>query len=199
MLDAMNIVTISGTGRPENYTSRALGVVNDELTKQGREPQVFDAREMKLSFPGEPSTDDAAALIKAVTDAAGIVIATPEYHGSPAAMTKLIIENLGFPSALEGKAVGLVGVAAGRIGAIKSLEMLRGICTHTGAVVMPSVLSIAAVRNAFDDSGPTDPGTEDALRRFAGSFLGFIGDYVCPKYILEHQVRTDATPWSASI
>jgi FMN reductase len=47
---------------------------------------------------------------------------------------KLAIDNLGFPSMLSGKPISLLGVAAGVIGAIKSLEELRGICSHVGAV-----------------------------------------------------------------
>ena len=64
-------------------------------------------------------------------------MATPEYHGSLAAMMKLIIENLGFPSVLAGKPVALRGAAAGRIGALKSLEQLRGVCSHVGGIVVP--------------------------------------------------------------
>lgn len=41
-------------------------------------------------------------------------------------MIKLVIENLGFPSPLAAKPVALLGVAAGQIGAIKSLESLQG-------------------------------------------------------------------------
>lgn len=89
-------------------------------------------------------------------------------------MTKLLIENMGFPSALRGKAVGLIGVAAGRIGAIKSLESLKGCgkyfccgalgagqvhCTsnnisavsHVGGILVPNAtVSIAGVQGAFD-------------------------------------------------
>jgi len=130
-----NIVSISGTNRPNNYTSRALGIVNDELGKRGITPVVFDAREIPLSFPGHPPTDGTERLRSAIEKATGVVLATPEYHGSFSAMTKLIIENLGFPSVLSGKPVALIGVAAGRIGAIKSLEQLKGVCSHIGAIV----------------------------------------------------------------
>ena len=34
-----------------------------------------------------------------------VVLATPEYHGSFSSVMKLMIENLGFPSVLEGKSV----------------------------------------------------------------------------------------------
>ena len=190
------IVAISGTSRPDNYTSRALAVVTDELARLEVDVRVFDARELTLAFPGLPATDDAVALTEAVESAAGVVLATPEYHGTFAAMAKLVIENLGFPSALSGKAMGLVGVAAGRIGAIKSLEHLRAVCAHVGAVVMPFSVSIAGVRGAFDADGKaTDPGSEQALRNFARSFDQFIADYVCPKQILENMVREgDSAP-----
>lgn len=95
----MKIVSISGTGRPDNYTSRALDVVNDELERREVPPTLLDARDLSLAFPGEPPTEDARRLRTAVEEASAVIIATPEYHGSFAAMTKLIVENLGFPSA----------------------------------------------------------------------------------------------------
>ena len=103
-----------------------------------------------------------------VQNASGIVIATPEYHGGFSAMTKLVIENLGFPSVLQGKPVALLGVAAGRIGAIKSLEQLRGVCSHTGAIVLPISVSIAGVQGAFDEQGNcTDPSVPRSVPRGA--------------------------------
>jgi NAD(P)H-dependent FMN reductase len=192
------IVTISGTCRPDNYTSRILGVVNDELTKRGAPPTFFDATQLSLGFPGTPSTDDAKRLQEAVDAADGIVLATPEYHGTFAAMTKLVIENLGFPSKLNGKPIALVGCAAGRIGAVKSLEQLRGVCAHTGAIVMPLAVSIAGVRKVFDESGAcVDSGSEAALRGVAEGLLGFIREYVQPKHCLEEAVRRgDIEPWA---
>jgi NAD(P)H-dependent FMN reductase len=135
-----------------------------------------------------------------VQEASAIVIATPEYHGSFSAMTKLIIESLGFPSVLKDKPVALVGVAAGRIGAIKSLEQLRGVCAHVGAVVLPTAISIAGVRSAFDASGRcTDAAAEAALRGLADSLLRFMKDYVCPKYVLESMIREDGPTWTAEV
>lgn len=194
------IVTISATSRPNNFTARALAVVNDELTRRNLAPVVFDARELSLAFPGQPPTDDGERLRTAIGEADGVVIATPEYHGGFSAMAKLIIENLGFPSMLSGKPVALVGVAAGRIGAIKSLEQLRTVCAHTGALVLPGSVSIAGVQGAFDAEGNcTDEGVEKALRGLAEAMSEFIGNHVCPKYILEEMVRGEGTPWTSSV
>jgi len=97
------IICISGTSRPDNYTSRALGVVIDELAQREVKPVVFDACNLSLAFPGHSTTEDGQQLSQAIEGAAGVILATPEYHGSFSAMTKLIIENLGFPSVLSGK------------------------------------------------------------------------------------------------
>ena len=194
------IVCISATSRPDNYTAMAMSVVNSELVRRGVPIAVFDGRELALAFPGEPPTEDARRLGSAIEGASGVIIATPEYHGSFSAMAKLIIENLGFPSALSGKPVALLGVAAGRIGAIKSLEQLRGICSHVGALVLPGAVSIAGGRGAFDKEGNcTDEGAEEALRGIAGALLEFIENYVSPKFTLEAMVREGGGPWTSSV
>jgi len=195
------IVSISGTSRPGNYTSMALAVVNEQLRVQGATPTLIDARDITLPFPGRGDTADSVALREAVQTASALVLATPEYHGGFSAMTKLIIENLGYPSALAGKPLALLGVAAGRIGAIKSLEQLRSVCAHAGAIVLPGSVSIAGVRSAFDDSGVcTDPGTEQALKRLAESLLTFMKDFVCPKHTLESLVRSgEVRAWTSTL
>lgn len=195
-----NIVCISGTSRPGNYTARALAVIVDELKKADEQVTVFDARDLELGFPGYPSTSDALELQAAVTGASGVIVASPEYHGSVSAMTKLIFENMGFPSALAGKPVGLAGVAAGRIGAIKSLEQIKGICSHVGAVVVPGVVSIAGVQQVFDEEGNClDKGSEKALRGLAQAMRQFLNDFVCPKIALEEMVRQGSRPWVSSL
>ncbi len=200
---AMNeIVAISGTSRPDNFTARALAVVIDELRQNDAPLQSFDGRELQLGFPGHPETADAARMREAIGAAPAVLLATPEYHGSFCAMTKLIIENLGFPSVLSGKPVALLGVAAGRIGAIKSLEQLKGVCSHVGAIVVPGAVSISGIRGVFDaDGNCTDAGTEKALRGLAGSLLDFLREYVCPRHRLEMEgaVRGDGPSWAATL
>ena len=194
------IVCISGTSRPDNYTARALGIVVDELQHSRVAPVVFDARALQLAFPGHPDPGDGERLRTAIAAAPGVILATPEYHGSFAAMTKLILENLGFPSVLAGKPVALVGVAAGRIGAIKSLEQLKSVCAHIGALVVPGAVSVAGVQSLFDDQGRcTDADVETMLRGVAHALLTFLKDYICPRHILEDMVRSDARPWATTI
>ena len=180
----LRVVTLLGTSRPGNYTSRALALVQNELSKDSRvELLAFDPAGKRLAFPGEEGEfPDAVALRELVEGASAVIIATPEYHGSFAAMLKLTLENLGFPSVLAGKPIALLGVAAGRIGAIKSLEQLRGVCSHVGAVVLPGAVSVASVQQVFDEHGACkDPGVEKSVRGVATKLLGYLDTLRAPQ------------------
>jgi len=173
----------------------ASALVVDELRKQDHiAVGVIDPAEWKLPFPGtNPDSSATKALQAEVTGATGVILATPEYHGSFSSVMKLVIENLGFPSVLAGKPVGLLGVAAGSIGAIKSLEQLRGVCSHIGAIVLPLPISIANVQKVFDREGRClDPAVEKLVRSVGTNLLAYIRNNVCPRVTLERLLRTGA-------
>lgn len=189
----MRIAVLIGTNRPGNYTSHAARLVVDELRRRPDiTVEVVDLGELTLAFPGHEPTPDTAGLREPLERAAGVVVATPEYHGSFAGVLKLAIENMGFPSGLSGKPVALLGVAAGAIGAIKSLEHLRSVCSHVGALVLPGSVSVAGVQKVFDEEGRClDEKIEKRVRGLAGSLLQYVEDSVCPTLALERQVRQD--------
>lgn len=198
---AQKIVCIAGSPRKKSMTLKALKVLTQELEAQGLEAEIFDCAELELAFPGRPDTADGTRLLQAVRGAAGIVLATPEYHGSFSASLKLAIENLDYPSALQGKPIALLGVASGRIGAIKSIEALRSICGHVGALTVPGSVSLAGVHKLFDAEGRcTDKPTEEALKGLAQSLGHFLRDFVCPKFTLEQMSRDSGSGgWPASV
>ena len=188
----IRIVLIKGSVRPGNYTSMAAALVVDELGKQeGVSVEVIDPAGLDLSPPGlEEGKPDPKRIRKAVQEATGVVLATPEYHGGFSSTMKLVIENLGFPSALSGKPVALLGVAAGSIGAIKSLESLGSVCQHVGAIVMPGPVSVANVRDVFDEDGNClVPAVEARVRSVAANLVHYIEDNICPRVSLEAFVR----------
>lgn len=190
----IQITCLLGTSRPGSYTAKALALVVDEFQSDPDvSPTVIDPADMELNFPGRGPAADATKMVESVTNATGLVLATPEYHGSFSATLKLMIENLGFPSVMAGKPVVLLGVAAGRIGAIKSLEQLGSVCSHVGAIVLPGSVSVANVRSMFDADGiPTDPTVEKQVRGLAKSLKDYISQAVCPAHNLEAMVRQAA-------
>jgi chromate reductase, NAD(P)H dehydrogenase (quinone) len=189
----IEIVTICGSVRPGNYTSMALALVVDELRKDSKIKVVEIALgSLDLPVPGKPTQDSSAERFREmVKNATGLVIATPEYHGSFSSVVKLAIENLGFPSVLAGKPMALLGVAAGRIGAIKSLEHLRSVCSHVGAIVLPNLVSVSGVQEHFDERGAClDHEIEKHIRSVGTTLLHYIEGAICPKIALEALVRS---------
>ena len=188
----IRIVVINGSVRPGNYTAMASALVVDELRKHPKvSVEVIDPASLHLPFPGvDPNSAATKQLQSAVNAATGVVLVTPEYHGSFSSVMKLVIENLGFPSVLAGKPVALLGVAAGSIGAIKSLEHLRGVVSHIGAIVLPLPISIANVQKVFDREGRVlEPGVEQLVRQVSGNILGYIERNICPAVTLERLMR----------
>lgn len=189
-IDGIHMVTILGTSRPGNNTGKALKLVEAELEERGARVTRMDAAKLELGFPGQPVTEDAKRLQSTVQSATGVVLATPEYHGCFASQLKLMIENMGFPSALSGKPIALLGVASGRIGAIKSLEQLRCVSSHVGGIVLPGPVSVAGVGKVFDSEGHClDEGVEKQIRGLATHLMDYVSDSICPRIALEAMVR----------
>ena len=193
--EALHILAASGSSRPGNYTRRVLGLAVDELrTRHQVQVDLIDLSNADFPFPGQgPSqaTKQAQDLVKA---AAGILLATPEYHGSYSSAMKRFIENLGFPSTLAGKPVALLGAAAGQIGAVKALEHLGSVCSHVGAFVLPGPVSVARVQKVFDQEGRClDPAIETRVRGLATHLMDYIHNRICPGMALEQSARGSQT------
>ncbi len=184
-----------GSVRPGNYTTKAVGLVLDELRKfPDVHVDVIDPTGMDLPLPGAAGATSAVKSIRAkIAAAAGVVFATPEYHGSYSSVSKLLIDNLGFPSELSGKPIALLGVASGVIGAVKALEHLRSVCSHVGGIVLPGPCSVANVQKVFDEDGNClDSVTEKRIRGLPAKLLDYIRRSVCPWASLEETVRGSA-------
>ena len=153
----IKIATMSGSIQQNNNTDKALALVLDELNiMQDVEVVEIHLRDMKLAIPGsDMDGSDRVKLQEMIKGVDGVILATPEYHGSFSSLMKLSIENMGYPSAIKGKPVMLLGVASGKIGAVKSLEHLRSVCVHVGALVLPGSISIPNVRSVFDGQTTT--------------------------------------------
>ena len=189
----IKIATICGSVRPGNYTAKALRLAIDEFAKHSDvEVTPIFLDKLELPLPGLSARDPATLkrFQQTVKESTGVLLASPEYHGGVSSPMKLAIDNLGFPSELSGKPISLLGVAAGVIGAIKSLEQLRGICSHVGAIVIPLAVSVARVQQVFDEQGNCkDASTDKRIRSAATNLIDYIRGAVCPRITLEAIVR----------
>ena len=148
------VAVIVGSVREGSNSLRAAKILCDQIEKSAMTTDLIDPAGMNLSCPGqEQDTQLHDALQARVKTCEGIILVTPEYHGSYSSVMKLLIEHLGYPSVMAGKPIHLLGVASGTIGAVKSLEHLRSVCSHLGCLVLPMCRSISGVHKIFDDHG----------------------------------------------
>ncbi len=187
----IRLVALQGSIRRGNYTAKALAVVADEVSQRpDASLEIIDPTHMELWLPGQGTSDDVRRMQEIVAAADGIILATPEYHGSYSSVIKLIIDNLGFPSKLSGKPVALLGVAGGRIGAVKALEHLRSVASHVGGLVLPGPVSVAQIRSVFDKDGAVlDEAAAAMIRRVPNALVDYINRHVCPAFTLEAMAR----------
>ena len=103
--------------------------------------RLIDIHDYQLGFCGKevgsPQLEDVVRLRREVGQAQGIILWTPEYHGSFSGVLKNALDLLGFAE-FEGKMIGLVGVSGGAVGAIDALNGLRTIGRALHAWVIPS-------------------------------------------------------------
>lgn len=151
----VKIVGIAGSLRPDSYSQQALRVAAQRVETLGAEVEILDLRTMNLPFcnGGDeyPEYPDVARLSQTVKVADGLILATPEYHGSVSGVLKNALDLLGFEE-LSGKVAGLVSVLGGQANS-NALNDLRIILRWVHGWVIPEQVAIAQAWQAFGKDG----------------------------------------------
>jgi NAD(P)H-dependent FMN reductase len=146
----------------------ALKVVLEAAAGLPCDTDLIDLREFDLPFAdGRPergqTSPEVFRLRDRIRNADGVVIGTPEYHGSFTGVLKNALDLTGFAE-WEGKMVALVGVAGGRMGAHQALHSLRDIGRSLHAWVIPEQVVLPEAYKYFDATGAVrDPGIHKRL------------------------------------
>lgn len=165
----IQVVGLSGSLRENSYTRLAMELALQGAQERGAQTRLLDLRDYDLPlFHGVKNgagPRSVSELRRAVKAAQGIILGTPEYHGSYSGVLKNALDWMGFDE-FEGKMIGLVGVGGGRMGALNALNALRVIGRSLHAWVVPEQVSIPEAWRAFTAEGHlTDPRLEHALKQ----------------------------------
>jgi FMN reductase len=151
----VKIVGISGSLRPDSYSFLALQEAARRITALGAEMEILDLRQMNLPFcdggkeyPDYPDVERLRAAFKA---ADGMILATPEYHGSVSGVLKNALDLMSFDH-LDGKVAGVLSVLGGQANS-NALNDLRTILRWVHAWVIPEQIAIGQAWNAFSPEG----------------------------------------------
>ena len=151
----VKIVGIGGSLRPASHSQVALNLAAQRVETIGAKVEILDLRQMHLPFcNGEdeyPGYPDVERLRNAVKQADGLILATPEYHGSVSGVLKNALDLMGFEH-LDSKVAGLISVLGGQPNS-NALNDLRLIMRWVHAWVIPEQIAIGQVWKAFDPDG----------------------------------------------
>ena len=172
--DKMQVLGFAGSLRKGSY-NKALIRNAMELAPEGMEITYFDLAGIPLynadvEEQGDP--ERVAEFKRAIEQADGLLIATPEYnHGVPA-VTKNAIDWASRPprsAPLNEKPVGILGASPGLTGTARGQSQLRQAFEFTNSYCMPQPeILVYRAHEKFDDEGKL---THERTREFLGKYL----------------------------
>jgi FMN reductase len=170
----MKIVGIAGSLREGSYSQQALAIALQKVAALGAEVEIVDLRSLNLPFcdggDDYSAYPDVAKLCATVKAADGLILATPEYHGSVSGVLKNALDLMGFEE-LSGKVIGLMSVLGGQSNS-NALNDLRIITRWVHAWTIPEQVAIAQAWKAFGANGElVDPSLSQRLDAFAQSLV----------------------------
>jgi len=179
----MKILGISGSLRKDSYNTQLLNAASSLLGKNAN-LEVFDLAEIPLynsDLDGENKPESVQALINAITDADGILIATPEYNYSISGVLKNALDWVSRPaynSVMRDKPTGVLSTSMSKLGGIRAQVHLRDIMVATlTPVYLAPDFALASAHTAFDSSGQlVDETTQDILHQFLTGYMKWISD-----------------------
>ena len=164
------IVAICGSLGEDSSTRRACELALRIAQDAGAHTVLVDLREWRLPFAASGfharEWPDVARLNDLVQNSEGLIWATPEYHGSYSGVLKNALD-LGSFDQYQGKAVALLGVAGGAIGATQALGHLRGIARTLHCLCINEQVSIPRAFSAFDGEELKDEKLSAGLKHMA--------------------------------
>lgn len=170
----VRIVGFAGSLRPNSYSQHALQVAAERVQALGADVEIIDLRSLNLPFcdGGDDYTDypDVERLRQAVRQADGIILVTPEYHGSISGVLKNALDLMGFEEFTD-KVTGFISVLGGQSNS-NALNDLRTIMRWVHAWTIPEQVAIGQAWKAFDENGTLrDANLSKRLDDFAQSLV----------------------------
>lgn len=170
----VKIVGIAGSLRNNSYSVLALNQAANRVKALGAEVEILDLKKMNLPFcdGGDeyPDYPDVKILQDTVKAADGLILATPEYHGSVSGVIKNALDLMSFEH-LSGKVAGVISVLGGQSNS-NALNDMRIIIRWVHGWVIPEQIAVGQAWQAFDNDGKLkDEKLSQRFDKFAQSLV----------------------------
>jgi FMN reductase len=170
----VKIVGIAGSLRADSYSQIALKVAIEKVQALGAAGELLDLRQMQLPFcdgaKEYPNYPDVQRLQTAFDRADGLILVSPEYHGSISGVLKNALDLMSFDQ-LSGKVAGFISILGGQSNS-NTLNDLRIILRWVHAWTIPEQVAIGQAWQAFSPEGKiVDEKLSQRLDLFAQSLV----------------------------
>ena len=160
----MRLVVMGGSLRVASLNGRLANHLAGVLETGGHSVALFTGKALTLPLyeDGQATPAQALALQKALLDAQGLVIVSPEYNAGIPGHLKNAVDWLSTlkPSPWKGLPVLLCAASPGAFGGARGLMAWRATLANMGALALPEALTVPQADQALDDRGaPTNPRT----------------------------------------
>jgi len=178
--EEIRIVGIAGSLREGSF-NRALIRAATELSPSGVRITPFDLEGVpfyEASLDEGDLPEPAARLKKAISEADGVLIATPEYnYGIPGVLKNAIdwASRPGYRSPFRDKPVAILGASPSGIGTARAQQHLKLVLLGMAAAVFPwPEVAVAQAMNRIEDGQVKDDGTREKIEELLAGFADWI-------------------------
>lgn len=164
-------IAISGSLRKDSFNTRVLKA-SQGLTPEGMEIELFDIHSLPLYNQDveAPFPEAAQKLKDAITEADGVIFATPEHNRSIPSALKNAIDWASRPwgqNSFAGKSVLIMGATGGHIGTALAQNHLKSIMLYLDArVIGQPELYLGSIHEKINEEGVlTDESTKEHIKK----------------------------------
>lgn len=175
----MNITVILGSIRDERKSDRIASYLLQRLEGMpGIRPRLLDLAEYQLPvFENRWAQSDSpdpslVAFGEALTEADGLILISPEYHGSYTGVLKNAFDH--FWAEFKRKPMGVVTTGSGKFGGINASSEMQQLVLSVGGYPTPTKLIIPYIQHSLSETGePLESFVEKDTTKFLAEFLWF--------------------------
>ena len=175
----MNIAILLGSIRIGRQSHRIAYYVEKKLQQRGHTVTMIDLAEHPLPMMDESNgklhdpAEDISVIGNQLKDADGVILVSPEYHGSFTGVLKNALDF--YWAEFSRKPMGVITTGSGRMGGINASTQMQHVILSLGGYAVPTKLLIPEIQNAFDEN--FQPLREDIVKnteRFLNEFTWFV-------------------------
>jgi chromate reductase, NAD(P)H dehydrogenase (quinone) len=160
------ILAFAGSLRRESYNKRLVKIAAKGAESAGAAVTLIDLSDYRMPIYDEDletsqGLPENAKKLKALfLEHQGLLISSPEYNSSIAAVLKNTIDWVSRPvpgeaslACFTGKTAAILSASPGALGGLRGLVHVRSILGNIGVIVLPQQLAIAKAMDAFNPDG----------------------------------------------